>query len=103
MRGLYLERRNALQDAMRTRLAGVVELGPAEAGMHVLGWLPQGTDDTRVSSALADAGVEAPPLSRYALRPLERGGLLLGYAGFSKRALRSAVERAAPVLEKLRS
>jgi GntR family transcriptional regulator/MocR family aminotransferase len=103
MRGLYLERRNALQEAMRTRLAGVVELGPAEAGMHVLGWLPPGVDDTRVSSALAEAGVEAPPLSRYALRPLERGGLLLGYAGFSERALRAAVERAAPVLEKLRS
>jgi len=103
MRALYLERRDALQDAVSRRLGGVVELGPAEAGMHVLGWLPSGVDDARVSAALADAGVEAPPLSRYALRPLERGGLLLGYAGFSDRALRAAVDRAAPELERLRS
>ena len=102
-RALYLERRDALQDAVSRRLGGVVELGLAEAGMHLLGWLPLGVDDARVSAALADAGVEAPPLSRYALRPLERGGLLLGYAGFSDRALRAAVDRAAPVLERLRS
>jgi GntR family transcriptional regulator / MocR family aminotransferase len=103
MRALYLERRDALRDAITRRLGGAVELGPAEAGMHLLGWLPAGVDDAAVSAALAEAGVEAPPLSRYALRPLERAGLLLGYAGFSDRALRAAVDRAAPVLERLRS
>jgi GntR family transcriptional regulator/MocR family aminotransferase len=103
MRALYLERRDALRSALARRLDGMLELGPAEAGMHVLGWLAAGVDDARASAALAEAGVEAPPLSRYALRPLQRGGLLLGYAGFSDRALQAAVDRAAPVLERIRS
>jgi DNA-binding transcriptional MocR family regulator len=42
--------------------------------------------------------VEALPLSRYALSPLPRGGLVLGYAGASHREIRQGVRRLKAVL-----
>jgi GntR family transcriptional regulator/MocR family aminotransferase len=99
MRTLYAERRDALLGALRPVTAGgLLELGPCDAGMHVLGWLPPGVDDRAVSAALLARGMEAAPLSRYCTEPPARGGLLLGYAAFSPATLRDAVPRLARVL-----
>ena len=98
MRNLYQERRDALLRAAEEGLGDRVQLGDTAAGMLAVAWLRRGVSDRRISElALAD-GVEVSPLSRYAIRPLDRGGLLLGYAGFPPPALRDAVRRLARVL-----
>ncbi len=99
MRTLYEERRDALRDAVERRLAGLMELGAMDAGMHTVGWLPPGTDDQRVSQALLAAGVDAVPMSSYWMGAGARSGLLLGYAAYEPPAIRAAVERMARVLE----
>jgi GntR family transcriptional regulator/MocR family aminotransferase len=81
MRALYEERQAMLLEAARRELAGLLTLRPAEAGLHLVGWLPAGVNDLAASQRAAALGIEAPPLSHYALRPLQQGGLVLGYAG----------------------
>jgi GntR family transcriptional regulator/MocR family aminotransferase len=63
--------------------------------MHLLGRLPKGVDDVRLSAAADRLGVEAPPLSRYAVRKLGSGGLVLGYAAYEPKAIEAAAERLA--------
>jgi GntR family transcriptional regulator/MocR family aminotransferase len=99
MRALYEERRDALRDAVERRLAGLIELGPMDAGMHTVGWLPPGTDDRRVSDALLTAEVDAVPLSRYWMGAGARSGLMLGYAAYTPAEISDAVARMARVLE----
>ena len=40
-RALYAERQAALVHAARRTLGGLLEVAPAEAGMHLMGWLPR--------------------------------------------------------------
>jgi GntR family transcriptional regulator/MocR family aminotransferase len=102
MRALYAERQDALVSAARRELAGAIEVAPAEAGMHLVGWLPPGTIDRDVSLRAADAGVCAPAVSSYALGPHSRPGLLLGYAAPNGRQIRDGVRKLAPIMLDLR-
>ena len=66
--------------------------------MHLVGWLEEGSDDAAVSASLWEAGIEAPPLSRYGLVRPVRAGLLLGWAGYTPEAIEKSVERLAGML-----
>ena len=89
MRVLYAERRDALLAAAAD--VDGLRIERADAGMHVVGWLRDGASDRAVSARALAAGVEAPPLSAYALETPPRPGLVLGYAGFTPRAIRAGV------------
>jgi len=102
MRTVYLERQAALLQAVRASLDGVVEAHATDAGLHLVGWLPDGTNDAAVADALLHAGLECPPLSRHALGSRPRPGLLLGYAAFTPDMLRRAVREMAARLRTLR-
>jgi GntR family transcriptional regulator/MocR family aminotransferase len=88
----YAERQAALVAAARP-LAGRLEVAAAAAGMHLVGVLPPGADDRAVAGAAERYGVHATPLSAYAIRPLPRGGLVLGYSAFTPSKLRDAAAR----------
>jgi GntR family transcriptional regulator/MocR family aminotransferase len=98
MRMLYEERRDALLHMAGEMVGDRLALAPAEAGMHVVARLPGDVEDRVVSAAARELGVDAPALSLYALEPLGHGGLVLGYAGFTPRALRQAMRRLATVV-----
>ncbi|MBZ5625463.1 MAG: PLP-dependent aminotransferase family protein [Acidobacteriia bacterium] len=102
MRALYAERQDALVSAARRELAGLLEVPPAEAGMHLVGWLPKSATDCEVSRRAAAAGVSAPAVSLYALRPPARPGLLLGYAAVNGRQIREGVRKLASTMLDLR-
>jgi GntR family transcriptional regulator/MocR family aminotransferase len=93
MRVLYAERQASLVDVVKSEWAEELDVTAADAGMHLVGWLPDGTDDVAVSARAAARHVEAPPLSRYYLGPAGRPGLLLGYASVPQRETRAAVRR----------
>jgi GntR family transcriptional regulator / MocR family aminotransferase len=98
MRNLYAERQGVLVDAIQRSLGNRLQVRATGAGMHLVGWLEEGSDDAAVSARLWEAGIEAPPLSRYGLMPPARAGLLLGWAGYTPEAIEKAVERLAGVL-----
>jgi GntR family transcriptional regulator/MocR family aminotransferase len=98
MRVRYAEQQAALVEAAGRELDGVLAVRPAEAGMHLVGWLPPTIEDRRASLAALEAGVEAPPLSAFRLRRSARGGLLLGYAAWRPGELRQAAATLAGAL-----
>jgi len=101
MRMLYAERQEALIKAARKHLSGLLDIFPADAGMHVMGWL-QGTLDDRQASRMAlEHGIEAPPLSAYCLEPYHRQGLLLGYAAFNEQEINDGIKQLAAALRPL--
>ena len=60
MRRLYQARRDALLGALRTHLGEIVTPGGDGAGLHLVGWLPPGTDAAALSAEAAKLGVAAP-------------------------------------------
>jgi GntR family transcriptional regulator/MocR family aminotransferase len=99
MRTLYAERQAALLAAARREWAGLLEVAPADAGMHLVAWLPKGSSDGDASRRAAEAGVSAPPLSAYyhdsaAARP----GLLLGYPCVNGRRIQEGARRLAAAM-----
>jgi len=66
-----------------------------------VGWLPHELTNSEVSASAAEHSVEVLPLSRYAMTPLSRGALLLGYAGFDRAAIRAGVARLAAALDQV--
>ncbi len=102
MRALYEERQHALVDAVHaTGLDAYLEVHPADAGMHLVGWLPPGVDDRLAAYRAGVHGIRAHALSHFALDPLPRGGLLLGYAASDIPTLRHGAERLCMVLHDL--
>ena len=77
MRTLYAARQAALVEAARP-LAGRLEVRPAEAGMHLVGWLPEGSDDQVLAQLLDRHQVSTRPLSRFCLEPSPAARLAAG-------------------------
>ena len=74
---------------------------PSPAGMNLLAWLPEGIDDRAASIAARGAGITALALSHFALCPVPRGGLVLGYTGVDPERVPVAVQSLAGVLRPL--
>lgn len=97
-RAIYAMRQEALLKAAGRELGGLLDIRPSEAGMHLMGRLPEGVDDRAAASAAAENGVEVTPLSAYCLEPHRRGGLRLGYTGYTPAQIRRGVRRLAAAL-----
>jgi GntR family transcriptional regulator / MocR family aminotransferase len=102
MRTLYRERQQILLTELEKHLAGFLEPEHSDAGMHTVAWLPKGVSDREVTKRLAENGLQAAPVSRYAKRKLKRGGLMLGYTAFNEKQIKSGVKKLAKVLESVR-
>lgn len=90
MRALYAERRKTLLQA-----AGELPLkiDSPEAGIHCVGWLPDGMDDRTLASQAAAYELNLTPISSFSIEPTSRQGLLLGYGGFSVEEIKDGVRR----------
>jgi GntR family transcriptional regulator/MocR family aminotransferase len=99
-RARYASRRAALLSALGS-LGGRVRPIGANAGLHVLAWLPdmpESSLDGLVAQAAA-RGVGIYPVTPHFLRRPQEAGLLLGYASLDERAIREGIGRLADVLE----
>ncbi len=97
MRRLYHARRDALVAALREELSGIVTIGPAEAGIHLLAGLPEGVDDVALAQAARRQGINFMPLSPHYQRAA-RPGMLLGFGAMDEGQLRAGVRRLAPLV-----
>jgi GntR family transcriptional regulator/MocR family aminotransferase len=101
MRGIYEDRQRTLVEEVRKNLEGLLEIAPAEAGMHLIGWLPRGVDDQEVARRAAEVNLKVARVSAYCIKQKLRGGLLLGYTAFDGRLIRQGVKKLARVLNEL--
>jgi GntR family transcriptional regulator/MocR family aminotransferase len=101
MRGIYEERQQTLVEEARKNLKGMLEVAPAKAGMHLIGWLPCGVSDQEVSSRAMEAGLNLAPVSTYCINQKIRGGLLLGYTAYDEKQIRQGIKNLAQVLKQV--
>ncbi len=99
-RVLYAQRQQALLEAIAKLCPDLFETRPFPAGMHLLGWLPKDWSDIETAEKLYPLGISAAPLSNYALTPLERGGLLFGYAAHNETVIWETVKLISESLRK---
>lgn len=99
-RARYAARRAALLEALAAHLGDRAEVVGANAGVHLLVWLPGVTPGAldRLVRRAAAAGVGVYPIAPYYLRPPGRAGLLLGYAALGEAEIRAGIRRLASVL-----
>ncbi|WP_434045317.1 MULTISPECIES: PLP-dependent aminotransferase family protein [Sorangium] len=98
MRVLYERRQAALVEAAARELPGLLEVRPAPAGMHLLGWLPPGRPDRAAAERAVANGVRCVALSDLRVDAAGRGALLLGYAAVPEDAIDEGVRRLATAL-----
>ena len=98
MRALYQERRAILLDEVKRELSGLLEVQVSEAGLHAIGWLPQGIDDRSAARTAAAEGVDTIPLSSFYQGLRKRSGLMLGFAAFGASELHSGARKLARAL-----
>ena len=102
MRRIYAARQQALIAAARRHFAGLLEVRPAPAGMHLVAALApelaRRMSDEQAARLAAEAGITAPALSSFYAGPPAGQGLLLGYAAFDEHEIAAAAARLAAVL-----
>jgi GntR family transcriptional regulator/MocR family aminotransferase len=98
MRMVYMERRQALVDAIGAEAGDRLEVIGAAAGLHLAALLPPGVSDEAVARRAAAKGIHVTPLSSCYFSPPTRGGLILGYGGTTPHEIREAVRRLAACL-----
>jgi GntR family transcriptional regulator / MocR family aminotransferase len=94
MRPIYRQRRDALLAALKRYLPELRPCGTA-AGLHLLVWLPDGTDEAAFAARAADRGVGVYSLAPYRLDGPVDAGLIFGYSGVSESAIETGVRRLA--------
>ena len=99
MRQLYKERRDVLVEALTRELGTRLEVTVPEAGMHLVVWLPSGMSAQAAAQRAAASGLHMLPISHFSLRPLQRDGLVLGFASASPQELRAGVHMLALALQ----
>jgi GntR family transcriptional regulator/MocR family aminotransferase len=98
MRGIYLERRNALLAGLARHCADHLTVYNADAGLHVAVLLSHGANDTEVVQRMAQRGLTATALSTCYSGAGGRSGLLLGFGGSTERRLLQATRVLGEVL-----
>jgi GntR family transcriptional regulator/MocR family aminotransferase len=95
----YRTRRDVLAGAF-ARLLPEVRLGGASAGLHLIGWLPDGAEETAIAERAAARGVAIHTLHRdCAVTGPTPPALLLGYGSITDAALPHAVEELAHAVQ----
>ncbi|MNZ35948.1 HTH-type transcriptional regulatory protein GabR [compost metagenome] len=101
MRTLYQARQACLLEALQRRLGGFLELAEADAGMHLIGWLPAELDDQAIAQGLVRHRIHTYALGDYCLQRYLRPGLLIGFSATPEAQAAEKVEALAQALQQL--
>ena len=98
MRGVYLERRDALLTGLERHCRDRLTVINADAGLHVAALLTPDLDDTAIVQRMEEHGLTATALSTCYAGPVRLSGLLLGFGGSTERRLLEATRVLGKVL-----
>jgi GntR family transcriptional regulator/MocR family aminotransferase len=99
-RALYGMRLQALLEAARRHLDGLLDMSPVRAGLYTVGRLRNGMTSAAAEAAATAAGIETMGLHRFALTNTDIQGLLLGFAAFDEQQIARAVIGLAKALDR---
>jgi GntR family transcriptional regulator/MocR family aminotransferase len=95
MRVLYREQRDALVAALVRRLGDHLSVEAPDQGMHLVAYTRKGVSDTTIERSAREAGVIVRATSRMYVKAPPRSGLMLGFCGYPRRTIETAVARLA--------
>lgn len=98
MRSLYEKRQQALVEEVKKQLAGKILIEKSDAGMHLIGWLPEDVSDREISKKAFEIGLNVKAVSAYCRGGQKRNGLMLGYTAFNEKQIREGVRKLASIL-----
>jgi GntR family transcriptional regulator/MocR family aminotransferase len=101
MRTLYEERQQILVEEVKRNLRGLVEMKADDAGMHLVGWLPDYLDDQEVAQKAALQNVRFQSISDSSINKYKRNGLVFGYAAFDEKQIKRGVRKLTKVLTEM--
>lgn len=101
MRTLYEERQQILVEEVKRKLSGLVEMNADDAGMHLVGWLPDYLDDREVREKAALQNVRFQSISDSSINKYPRNGLVFGYAAFDAKQIKRGVGKLTKVLSEM--
>ena len=101
MRTLYEARQKVLIEEVGRNLKGLLEMKSDDAGMHLVGWLPDNLDDRQVAWKAAEVGVRLSPISDHSIKEYPRNGLVFGYAAFDEKQIRGGVAKLTEILTEM--
>ena len=97
-RRTYHNRRNALIESLE-RWLPEASVGGAAAGLHLIAWLPEETDEAAIGDAAARRGVAIHMLHQFcALASPRPAAVLLGYGQIAETAIPRAVQELATAI-----
>ena len=99
MRKLYEARQQMLVEEARKHLGGLLELRKSDAGMHLVGWLPDGINAEVVAERAAAQKLKVSPVSAYSFDKNPANGLILGYTSFTEKEIKAGVKKLARILK----
>jgi GntR family transcriptional regulator/MocR family aminotransferase len=101
MRAIYAERQEALMTALHREAGDLLQVARTDAGIHLVGFLPDYIEDRAVAAEAAAGDVVAHPLSVFYLGEATRAknGLVLGYGAYNLRQLREAANKLTAALK----
>jgi GntR family transcriptional regulator/MocR family aminotransferase len=91
MRAIYHERRDALRAAVERHAVDRIRLGPADGGMHAVGWLPRRTDVAQLCRRAAQRNMYLRDLGVYYANHSPGPGVLLNFASAPERAIERGI------------
>jgi GntR family transcriptional regulator / MocR family aminotransferase len=100
MRQLYTVRREALIEAGRTELSGLMRFNSFQGGLHIVGWLDS-CSDVDVYRCAAARRIDSVAMSSLTIDRRMPPGLVLGIAGADEDAIRTAIKRLGRLLRML--
>ncbi len=98
MRVLYREQRDALAAALVRRLGDRLTVEAPDQGMHLVAYTRKGFSDTAMARSAREAGVIVHAISRMYVKAPPRSGLMLGFCGYPRRTIETAVARLAKAI-----
>lgn len=98
MRQLYEERQKILLAECEKHLNNLLEVEKADAGMHLVGWLPEGVNDQKIAKRALTQNLKISPLTSYFTNKPKRGGFILGYTAFDEKQTKAAVKKLKEIL-----
>jgi GntR family transcriptional regulator/MocR family aminotransferase len=101
MRRIYEERHEALHDAARRQLDGLLDVAHSESGLHTVGHLPAHMSEIAVARAAAERGIVVSPVARFSIEPTGVTGLVLGFGGVRPPEINSGISELSKVLAQL--
>ena len=86
---------DALVAALRRRLADDLTVDPPDQGMHLVAYTRRGLSDVTIERAAREQGVIVRAMSRLYVEAPPRSALMLGFSGYPRQTIASAIARLA--------